>query len=97
MSPTSLVTIGALWACAGAVLVTSIVCWRRLATGGARRVLLRVLTQLVVVATAMLAVAGLMNRHYGFYTTWTGLANVLTGTPPVQGQQTRTGQVPSPR
>jgi len=94
VSPTSLVTVGGLWAFAAAVLVTSIVCWHRLAAGGARHVLLRVMTQVVVVVTAVAAVAGLMNRHYGFYTTWTDLASVVTGTPPVQGRQTQAGASP---
>lgn len=93
MEPTSAFVVTGLILLAVGVVVATVLCWRRLSRPTAASLVGRLLTQLAVMATSVLAMVALMNQHYAFYTTWSDLARQFTGAPPTRGQQTHAGAV----
>lgn len=93
MGPTSALFIAVACALACLTIAASVVCWQRLTGTGPAGVATRVLTQLLVALTSVLAAATLLNRQYDFYTTWTDVAHAVTGTVPTDGRQAHVGAV----
>jgi enterochelin esterase-like enzyme len=96
MSLSGTVTIWVLWLLAAATFIWGVLSWPKASGSGRlaglwRAHLRRSLSQLAVVATALLAVAGTLNAQYDWYSSWSDLGTALPGgissaasSPPIQ-------------
>jgi enterochelin esterase-like enzyme len=84
MSLSEPMTIWALWLLATATFVWGVVSWPKAAATGRLRSLWRAhlrraVSQLAVVATALLAVAGTLNAQFDWYSSWNDLGTAFAG------------------
>ena len=84
MSLSDPLTIWVLWLVAAATFIWGVLSWPKAAGNGhlsalRRAHLRRAASQLVVIATALLAVAGTLNAQYDWYSSWSDLGTALAG------------------